>query len=86
MMGIWIRIWGACMRTMSTVALPYLECFIIFEVAYATSVFSCLDLPALHRVTYYTTVKPHTSQRSSLLTLLTGKSNGSIHKLTINPH
>ena len=70
---------------LSSFALPYLQCFTVYEVAYAASVFSCLDLPALRQVTYYTTVAFHLSQRSSLLTLLKN-SNGSIHELTINPH
>ena len=64
-------------------ALPYLECFTVFEVADATSMFNCLDLPALRQVTYYTTVRAHLSQRS-LLTLLR-KSNGSIREFTVNP-
>ena len=70
---------------LSSFALPYLECFTVHEKAYAASVFSCLELPALRQVTYYTHVALHPSRRSSLLTLL-GNSNGSIHELTINPH
>ena len=69
---------------LSSFTLPYLECFTIFEVTYATSVFSCLDLPELCQVTYYTAVAPHSSRRSSLLTLLE-KSNGSIRELKVNP-
>jgi len=69
----------------SSFTLPYLECFTIHELAYATSVFNCLDLPALRQVTYYTTVAPHSSQRSSLLTLLRN-SNGSIREFAIDPH
>ena len=70
---------------LSSFSLPYLECFTVYEMAYAVNVFSCLDLPALRQVTYYTAVSFHSSQRSSLLTLLKN-SNGSIHELIINPH
>lgn len=69
---------------LSAFALPYLECLTVFEVSDATSMFNCLDLPALRQVTYYTCVAPHLSQRSSLITLLS-KSNGSIREFTVNP-
>ncbi|EDR05924.1 uncharacterized protein LACBIDRAFT_329437 [Laccaria bicolor S238N-H82] len=56
----------------------------IFEGVDVTSIFDCLDLPALLEVEYHTSFTPNPHKKPSLLTLLR-KSNRSIQKLTTDP-
>ncbi|EDR05815.1 uncharacterized protein LACBIDRAFT_329425 [Laccaria bicolor S238N-H82] len=69
----------------SPLTLFNLRCLSIFDSGVdATSMFDCLDLPALREVEYHTTFLPSPHRKPSLLALLR-KSNGRVQKLTTDP-